>query len=93
MGTRLQRDGVVKTRPFPQGADRLEADKQLLDLVVQRRLFHDGNAMLREHVDNADKKVDAETRKLRIVKREESKKIDAVVCLSMSAYRCLKLPL
>lgn len=93
MGTRLQRDGVVKTRPFPQGADRLEADKQLLDLVVQRRLFHDGNAMLREHVDNSDKKIDSETRRLRIIKREESKKIDLCVSLSMSAYRCLKLPL
>ena len=93
MAARLQRDGVVKTRQFPQGADRLESDKQLLDLVLQARLVHDGDARLREHIDNADKKVDAESRKLRIVKREDSRKIDICVALSMSAYRCLKLPL
>ncbi len=93
MATRLQRDGVVKTRPFPQGADRLEADKQYLDLVVQRRLFHDRNPILRAHVDNADKKLDTETRKLRIVKRQEDLKIDVLVSSSMGAYRCLKLNL
>lgn len=93
MAARLQRDGVVKTRQFPQGADRLESDKQLLDLVLQARIWHDGDERLRAHIDNADKKVDAESRKLRIVKREDSKKIDITVALSMSAYRCLKLPL
>jgi phage terminase large subunit-like protein len=93
MASRLQRDGVVLTRAFNQGGDRLEADKQLFDLIVQRRYYHDGDQAVRQHVDNADKKVDVETRKLRLVKREESLKIDLAVSASMGAYRCLKLPL
>jgi len=93
MATRLQREGIVKTKQFPQGADRLESDKQLLDLITQKRYYHDGNPVLRAHIDNADKKVDAETRKLRLIKREEVLKIDCAVSASMGAYRCLKLPL
>jgi phage terminase large subunit-like protein len=93
MATRLQREGIVKTKPFQQGADRLEADKQLLDLIMQKRIFHDGDATLKAHIDHADKKVDTETRKLRIIKRQEDLKIDLAVALSMAAYRCLKLPL
>lgn len=91
MATRLQREGVVMTRPFSQGSDRLEADKQLLDLTVQRRLAHRGQANLRAHIQNADKKPDAN--KLRLVKREASLKIDLAVAASMGTYRCLKLPL
>lgn len=93
MATRLQRDGVVMTHEFPQAGPRLEADKQLLDLIMQRRIAHDGNPALKAHVDNADRKPDPETRKLRIVKREQSLKVDLCVALSMAAYRCLKLPL
>lgn len=93
MATRLQREGIVKTKQFNQGVDRLESDKQFLDLITQKRYLHDGNPSLRAHVDNADKKVDTETRKLRIIKRQEDLKIDLAVASSMGAYRCLKLPL
>lgn len=93
MATRLQRDGIVWVVPFNQGAERLEADKQLLDLIMQKRIAHDGNLDLREHIDNANAKPDPESRKIRIVKRYESKKIDLTVCLSMGAYKCLELPL
>jgi len=93
MMQRLRRDGVVLTRDFPQGQQRLEADKQLLDIIMQRRLAHDGNQALRTHIDNADKKVDAETRKIRLIKRENQMKIDLAVALSMASYRCFKLPL
>lgn len=93
MAMRLQRDGVVIAVPFNQGGDRLTADKQLLDVIQQRRIAHDGNQILRQHLDNADRKVDAESHKLRIVKREPSLKIDAAVALSMASYRCLELPL
>ena len=84
---------MVLTRDFPQGQQRLEADKQLLDIIMQRRLAHDGNQALRTHIDNADKKVDAETRKIRLIKRENQMKIDLAVALSMASYRCFKLPL
>jgi len=93
MMTRLQNNGVVWTKVFPQGDDRLIADKDLLDVITQKRIAHDGNAELRQHVDNADRKVDAETRKIRIVKRSQSAKVDLAVALSMAAYRCLKLNL
>ena len=73
--------------PFPQGAQRLEADKGLYDLISQRRIVHDGNAELRQHLANANRKVDAESRKLRIVKRKYELKIDLAVCLSMGAQR------
>lgn len=75
--------------PFPQGAARLEADKLLLDLITQRRIAHDGDADLRQHIANADKKVDSEGRRLRIVKRAHALKIDAAVCLAMGCSRAL----
>jgi Phage Terminase/Terminase large subunit, T4likevirus-type, N-terminal len=75
--------------PFNQGADRLEADRMLLDTVIQRGLSHDGDARLRSHLANADRKIDADGRRLRIVKRTPEKKIDLAVCLSMACYRAL----
>lgn len=92
MATRLGREGVAWFKEFGQGAPRLESDQQLLALISQRRIVHDGNTTLRRHVDNADRKRD-ENGKLRIVKREQSAKVDACVALSMAAYQCLKLRL
>lgn len=93
MATRLYRERVAWFDEFQQGAPRLEADKQLLDLILAKRLAHDGNPTLRQHVQNADRAFDAETRKLRIVKREMSLKIDSVVALSMGVYKSLALRL
>lgn len=88
MVRRLKARGVAtEFIPFPQGAARLEGDKNLLDLVVQRRIAHDGNAQLREHVANANKRVDPDGRKLRIIKREHAKKIDLCVALAMGCAR------
>jgi terminase large subunit-like protein len=81
----------VWTDAFSQQAERLEADKSLLDLIQAKRITHDGNADLRQALDNADRQIDQESRKLRIVKRRDDLKIDAAVSLSMSAYRCLEL--
>jgi phage terminase large subunit-like protein len=78
--------------PFPQGAQRLEADKGLYDAITQRRLAHDGDEALRAHVANANRKVDAEGRRLRIVKRSYPLKIDLAVALSMAVARLLALP-
>jgi hypothetical protein len=91
MMTRLTNESIVWCKAFSQAGDRLEADKQLYDLITQRRLVHDGDARLREHIDNADRKPDPETRKMRIVKREQTLKIDLAVCLSMASYTCLRL--
>ena len=93
MGTRLLNEGVVWASEFPQGQARLVADRGLLDLITHRRLAHDGNRDLREHLDNADRKVEGEDRKVRLVKRATSLKIDLAVALSMAAQRCLDLNL
>jgi hypothetical protein len=83
LATRLRRDGVGWFRDFPQGADRLVADKQLYDAIRDRRIHHADNADLTEHVKNANSKADGDN-KLRIVKRAEHLKIDACVALSMA---------
>lgn len=93
MGQRLKAEGVVWVSEFPQGSERLEADKMLLDLVVGRRFAHDGHEGLRAAIDNADRKPDPETRKLRIVKRDANRKVDLAVACSMATYRCLTLNL
>jgi hypothetical protein len=87
--TKLKREGVANTREFSQAKPRLVADKQLQDLVMSRRVAHDGNPLLRRHVDNCDAKKSGES--IRIVKRSESLKVDAAVALAMAADRCLYL--
>ena len=84
MTQRLSRDGVGWFRPFPQGADRLVADKHLYDTIRDQRIIHDGGNdanEVREHANNANRKDD--DNKLRIIKRAEHLKIDLVVALSM----------
>lgn len=81
-------------RPFPQGKDRLVADKQLYDLVRDRKLHHSGNVELRRHVQGAAAKTPKdEENKLRFIKKAGSSKIDGLVCLSMAAEECLRLNL
>lgn len=89
MMTRLKNKRVVDTDPFSQQAERLVADKQLLDLITQKRIAHDGNEDLKAHISNADRKMDANGTRLRLVKRTDGLKIDLAVALSMAAARCL----
>ena len=91
--TELRKRGRVYVSDFGQQTERLEADAQLRQLIMQRRLAHPGDAMLTAHIANADAKVDAGESRLRIVKREQSLKIDLAVALSMAAHRCLRLSL
>lgn len=79
---------IVLTHEFSQQTARTEADNQLLDMITQRKIAHDGNLELRQHMDNADKKI-FEDRKIRIVKREENQKIDLVIATVMANARCL----
>lgn len=85
---------VVWCDPFNQGALRLESDAALRQLIMQRRIIHDGqHPELRAHMLMAGAKMDAEGHKLRIVKRQSGHKIDAVVALSMACYKALDLNL
>jgi hypothetical protein len=79
-------------RPFPQGGDRLIADKRLVDVVRDRQIHHLGDTTQREHIGNANAKVPAdEPNKLRLVKKGESRKIDLAVTLSMAVQEALRL--
>lgn len=78
---------------FSQQKPRLIADRQLRDLILGRRIAHDGNAALRQAVDNADRQISEDKKTLRIVKRSAAKKIDPLVAASMAAAKCLDLNL
>ena len=80
---------AVWVDPFNQGVPRLEADKALWDAIMARRFWHDGNTDLRDHISNADKQIDAQERKLRIVKRSGHLRVDLAVACSMAHYRLM----
>lgn len=87
MMTEYRQQRVVRTYDFSQGTDRLLADKAFRDGIMDRTVMHDGDAVLRSHVLNANAKTEGNDSKLRLVKRSESLKIDLAVCASMGLYR------
>lgn len=89
--TSIREAGRIKVSPFPQGSERLEADNQLKRLIIEQRIAHDGNAIARRHIQNADAKIDEDAHKLRIVKRQQDLKIDVAVSISMATKRVLDL--
>lgn len=94
MMQRIQRSGVVLTQKFSQQAQRAIADYSLLQRIMNRGIVHANQfAVLTNHLDNANRKTDKVERQLRIIKRSNSKKIDAAVALSMASYQCGVLPL
>jgi hypothetical protein len=95
MMTRLRKAGQlpdkrwwpgVMTTEFPQGVLREQSDKALLDRIVTRRIAHVGQSDIRTHVYNADRKTTEDGKRIRIVKRQRSMKIDLAVCTSMAAF-------
>ena len=93
MAARLSRFGVSWFQEFSQGNQRNESDRQLLEMIQQQRVAHDGNDELRQHIRNADRKTDESGHRLRIVKRVDSLKIDLAVALSMTTYESMRLNL
>lgn len=90
--TRLMNEGVAWFRSYGQGEERMRGDQGLYELIAHRRIKHDGNLDLREHLTNANARQSSkEDTKLRIVKKSDSRKIDLAVCLSMSAAETLRL--
>lgn len=87
----LEAEGRVWVEPFNQTNDRLVADRHLYDEVLQKELLHDGNEDLRSHVDNADRKVDADKHNFRLIQGRG--KIDLAVCLSMASKQLSELNL
>lgn len=89
MTMRLLKEGVANFTKFPQEGPRLIADKQLQDMIIARRVAHDGNPLLRKHIDNANTRKRQDKAGFRIVKRAPSLKVDATVSLSMATDKCL----
>lgn len=77
---------------FGQITEREIADKQLYDIIRNGRIVYDPrNANMqdmRDHLQNAAADIRGDDRKLRIVKRDEKRKIDLAVALSMACKRC-----
>lgn len=87
MMQRLRNDEFVNARAFSQQGDRLIADKRLYDMIRVRSVHHNGEPELIEHMSNAAAEIDKHDSRLRIVKRQEGKKIDADIALSMATER------
>lgn len=88
---RWKKRGVVSFKDFDQGALRLIADSQLRDIIREKRFWHRGEPDLREHALNADAKINDDDNKIRIVKRADELKIDALVGASMGSHQVLYL--
>lgn len=94
MAGRFSREGLVWCKRFSQGSDRLIADSMLRDKIRNRTMMHDGNLDLRDHLQNANAKTDEkEDRKIRIVKRMATLKVDLAVSLSMFSHEIMRLNL
>lgn len=97
MTTRLRRDAVGYFREFPQsGGDKSRpgrpiSDKLLYDVIQQRRIIHDGNAVLTEHIFNANAQVEGQHERMKILKRSPMLKIDCAIALSMACCESLRL--
>ena len=88
MAMDFRREGLVKTFEFKQNEPRLKADKQLRDFIIAKRIAHDGNPVLTEHIDNANVVNHGEDG-IRIVKRSAHLKVDSVIATSQGVARCM----
>lgn len=86
-------EGLAHFRSFPQGNERLIGDSLLQTFIRDRRYWHRGNEDMREHIQNADAKIDKEDRKIRIVKRTERLNNDLAVCAAMGTRELTRLNL
>ena len=85
LASRFETDMLANMYKFGQQGPRLIADKQLHDMIRDRKIYHSGEPDLKEHIQNANRKSEGD--KLRIVKRSEHMKIDLAVALSMAVDR------
>ena len=86
--TQLAKKGIGNFQRFSQAEPRKAADKGLQQLIASRKIAHDGNPLMRQHIDNSFVKKYTDG-SVRIVKRTSSMKVDAAVALSMAANRIL----
>lgn len=91
----MEQEGLVWVQPFNQSSDRLVADRNLYDTIIQK-VFEWGPEVsgieeLRNHIDNADRKVDADKYNFRLIQGRG--KIDLAVSASMAVKQLSELNL
>lgn len=96
----LRRDAIVWCRAFKQGVERDIADKQLYDLLKNKRLTYNPDNpniclsdLLKHFAGAARQQKPHEDTKLHIIKAGDESKIDLVVALSMMSAEILRLDL
>lgn len=87
MMQRLTTDEVAWCHEFFQGKERLEADRGLYDGIITRTFWHNGDPDVRQHMLNAGAKLSPEDSTMRLVKRQQTMKIDLAVATSMARAR------
>lgn len=97
MATDFTNEGIAWMKPFTQGVPRLKADKQLYDMIRDRRITYNGRAgngtdMIKEHILGANAKISSdEDTRMRIVKKTAKSHIDLAVACSMAVEESLRL--
>lgn len=81
----LERERIINCEPFSQLSLRTKADKYLQDIIREQEIIHSDHPVLTQHIYNAQAQQKGEN-KLRMVKSNDTKKIDAAVALAMAAY-------
>lgn len=89
MCTDLAYQGIAPFKEFSQAGRRLRADKQLYDMIIHQQFVHNGDPILREHIQNCSKK--EQGRHMRFVKNNRGDPIDLAVATSMAVDECLTL--
>lgn len=86
---------ALPTREFNQNSERLISDGMLVTMIRDRKHHHTGDCPItRDHILNAiGRHAPHENTRLRIEKRDDNSKIDAVVADSMANLECTKLAL
>lgn len=96
----LTREGVAWCKVFSQAGDREIADKQLYDLIRDRKLHHNSpfsddfiaNAASYTSLHEAKNSLSTnKVERLRIVKKAKDTPVDPVVAMSMAVAECLRL--
>lgn len=73
---------------FPQNASRMQPGTQrFFELVVNKKIRHDGNPSLARHLDNAKLKADARGARLIKEAHDSPRKIDLAVAAVMAVDR------
>lgn len=85
----LEEDNIAWFDSFDQMSERDIADKLLYDMIRRRHFIHWDDPDLTKHFGSASKKVDG--RKLRIIKKERTSKIDGLIACSMAVKRIVDL--